>query len=159
MARRRKSRGPKGEHIALGVAAVAAVGVGIYFVTRTKPATPEFERAMLDSRPGDGVFFLPWLVMYRAGLLTDELRLGDAAHNTEVIGRGLTAAGQIAARPNDPDALKRALCTRYKEAMLAGTIREIPAGYSEQLKTFARTQLDAWERGCLGVNVTIAAPT
>lgn len=161
MARRRRktSRKDVQRNRVIGVVAVvtALAGVAYLYKRSSDAAAATFEQAMLSSRQGDGLFFFMWLVLYRARLIDTPLTLGDIEGNTALLMRGFDAAGLVPATVDDSAALRRALCTRYKERLLDGTLRPIPPDYSPRLRDYAQGLLTQWERGCLDLGVNMAA--
>jgi hypothetical protein len=138
--------------VAIGAAVTAG---GIYLVLRSKAQT--FEEAILNGP--EGTLFLMWLALYRARLVEAPLEVGEPEKNAALLMRGFDSAGLMPSSTNDANALKRAICTKYKERQADGTLRPIPSGYSDTLRQRARTLVAAWEQECARVGVQIDPET
>jgi len=156
---RRKSTLAKRARQNVPLIAVVAVGVavvgGVYLVLRSKAQT--FEDAILNGP--EGTLFLMWLALYRARLIESPLQVGEPEKNAALLMRGFDSAGLMPSSVGDAQALKRAICMKYKERQADGTLRPIPSGYSDTLRQRARTLVTAWEQECARVGVQIDPET
>ena len=163
MARRRRRvrlSKPQKRNAALVVGAIvlAAGGYWLYRRRKTQEEVASLDAAVLAQRPGDGALFFVWLAMWRARLIDTPLRLGDLEFNTNLLLRGFDAAGSVPASTGDNRASLRALCTKYKERVLDGTLRPIPEEYTPRLRQQAETYAEQWARTCADVNINVLAP-
>lgn len=153
MARKPRSRVfPVGPALALGA---IVLGAGFFWRRSAAAATTaaSFEQTMMSRTTPEGQLFLVWLVMFRAGLVTAPLVIGDAAGNNRLIESGIRAAGVDPAAT--VDVTTRAVCTAYKTAQLHDALRPLPEG-SAAFQAYMGEVIAQFSATCLSSGINLA---